>query len=137
MIKILFASQCFSPAFYTIFFAHKSTEVVSKKGLIIQPVNWCSSQFSKLSRQLDQIHINKRINLQGPQNVQAFNLEQIRKPDDTPAANTPFKNVPHNFPINCHSSKYIGTISALENQILSTRPPLDFSKLLLITTISI
>ncbi|KNZ46770.1 hypothetical protein VP01_697g9 [Puccinia sorghi] len=77
---------------------------------------------------LDQIHINKKIHLQGPQHVQAFNLEQIWKPDDTP-----LKNIPHNFPINCYSSGYIGTLSSLEKQILSTRPPVDFSKLLLIT----
>ena len=109
------------------------TEVTSNKTFIIQPVNWRSSEFSKTARQLDQIHINKMINLQGPQHVQAFNLEQIRKPDDTPSTNIPFKNVPQNLPINCYSSEYIGTLSALEKQILSTRPPVDFSKLLSIT----
>ncbi|KNZ54807.1 hypothetical protein VP01_2849g1 [Puccinia sorghi] len=61
------------------------TEVVSKNVLITRLVNWCSSEFSKLSRQLDQIHIIKMINLQGPQHVQAFNLERIWKPDDTPS----------------------------------------------------
>ncbi|KNZ52350.1 hypothetical protein VP01_3607g1 [Puccinia sorghi] len=94
---------------------------------------------NKLSHQLNQLYINKMINLQGPQHVQEFNLEQFWKPDETPSANTPFKNdnVPQNLPINCYSSEYIGKISALEKQILSTKPPVDFSNLLSITKSSI
>ncbi|KNZ47834.1 hypothetical protein VP01_60g6 [Puccinia sorghi] len=52
------------------------TKLISKKNLLIQPMHWRSSEFSKL----DQIHITKMLTLQGPQHVQAFNIEHIRKP---------------------------------------------------------
>ena len=109
------------------------TEVISKKNLLMQPMHWRSSEFSKLARQLDQIHITKMLTLQGPQHVQAFNIEHIQKPLETPSANPQFNNVPHNLPIKFHSSKYIGTLSDIEKQLLSTRPPVDLSRLLSIT----
>ncbi|KNZ54331.1 hypothetical protein VP01_2975g3, partial [Puccinia sorghi] len=39
------------------------TEVISEEYFIIQTMNWRSSEFSKLARQLDQLHIEEMIQL--------------------------------------------------------------------------
>ncbi|KNZ45372.1 hypothetical protein VP01_8197g1, partial [Puccinia sorghi] len=62
-------------------------EVISKKNYSYYQLHCHSSEFRKLSCQLDKIHITKILILQGPQHVKAFNIENIRKHSETPSAN--------------------------------------------------
>jgi len=113
------------------------TEIISKRVLLRIPLKWRSTLFTKLATQLDQMHVNKMITLQGPLHVQAFTLEQIRKPSPAPVVNTPFENVPLNLPINCYSPEYLSTLSEQQKELLCSRPAVNLSKLVSITTIQV
>ena len=109
------------------------TEAESNKTFKRIPLPWRSVKFSALAFQLDNLHIHKLINTKGKHFVTLFSLENRRAAFTSATSKAPLSNVPRNLPINCYAPEYLATLSQIQLKLLTPKPQIDFTKLLLLT----